>query len=193
MKDSELLGLAALISLEDSEQPGLAPLRRRPTLSLKMPNSIGIFLTLDSRPISKQNGKNKKPILSNEFLIFHGGPAGARTRDLRIKSPALYQLSYRSVNTGSVRNIVNFYENANFLWCFVSTPEYDREEEVAEAEEGEEEGDRFGLQKWGWVCRYGCYFWSEDFFEFLTLISLRDMDERTTGRARDAIEGCDID
>ena len=30
------------------------------------------------------------------ILIFSGGPAGARTRDLRIKSPALYQLSYRS-------------------------------------------------------------------------------------------------
>ncbi len=25
-----------------------------------------------------------------------GGPGGARTRDLRIKSPPLYQLSYRS-------------------------------------------------------------------------------------------------
>jgi hypothetical protein len=31
--------------------PGLRALRRAPALSLQMPNSIGIFLTLDSRPI----------------------------------------------------------------------------------------------------------------------------------------------
>ena len=31
------------------------------------------------------------------FLGFHGGPAGVRTLDLGIKSPLLYQLSYRSV------------------------------------------------------------------------------------------------
>ena len=29
------------------------------------------------------------------FLVFSGSPTWARTRDLRINSPALYQLSYR--------------------------------------------------------------------------------------------------
>ncbi len=49
----------------------------------------------DSRPTLAQNRKIKNT-LDGCLLIFHGGPTGARTRDLRIKSPALYQLSYRS-------------------------------------------------------------------------------------------------
>ena len=34
---------------------------------------------------------------SMRWLGFHGGPAGTRTPDLGIKSPLLYQLSYRSM------------------------------------------------------------------------------------------------
>lgn len=43
--------------------------------------------------------KKKNSLNNKKFLVFYnGGPTGARTRDLRIKSPALYQLSYRSKN-----------------------------------------------------------------------------------------------
>ena len=39
-------------------------------------------------------GKEKAP---REGRGFRGGPAGTRTPDLGIKSPLLYQLSYRSM------------------------------------------------------------------------------------------------
>jgi site-specific DNA recombinase len=66
--------------------------------------------------------ENKLFWLVKSFNFQYGGPAGARTRDLRIKSPALYQLSYRSKK--DLRNIVKFSENANFLSCFVSVGDY---------------------------------------------------------------------
>ncbi len=41
-------------------------------------------------------GKNEGPgENSRQGLMFLGSPTWARTRDLRINSPALYQLSYR--------------------------------------------------------------------------------------------------
>ncbi len=43
---------------------------------------------------TKKNGVGEG---ARTLLGFHGGPAGVRTLDLGIKSPLLYQLSYRSV------------------------------------------------------------------------------------------------
>ena len=44
-----------------------------------------------------RNLQSKKPNLSDWAvrIMFLGSPTWARTRDLRINSPALYQLSYR--------------------------------------------------------------------------------------------------
>jgi hypothetical protein len=39
--------------------------------------------------------KRKGPIIADGPLIYLGSPTWARTRDLRINSPALYRLSYR--------------------------------------------------------------------------------------------------
>ena len=52
---------------------------------------------------------SKNPIHFREREVFYrnGGPGGARTRDLRIKSPVLYQLSYRSM--------VLFFRRAYFI------------------------------------------------------------------------------
>ncbi len=36
------------------------------------------------------------------LFCMYGGPAGARTRDLKIKSLPLYQLSYESRNVGAI-------------------------------------------------------------------------------------------
>ena len=51
--------------------------------------------TLRSRPNPKISLKNKRPHLRGVFLVFHGGLAGARTRDLRLKRALLYLLSYK--------------------------------------------------------------------------------------------------
>ncbi|CAG9241756.1 hypothetical protein PCAR4_110012 [Paraburkholderia caribensis] len=40
----------------------------------------------------------------NGLLQFFGSPTWARTRDLRINSPALYRLSYRGTTTAEKRN-----------------------------------------------------------------------------------------
>ncbi len=49
--------------------------------------------------VGQQNEKSlqtaKSPLGSGLMLEFLGSPTWARTRDLRINSPALYQLSYR--------------------------------------------------------------------------------------------------
>ncbi|CAM2147935.1 protein of unknown function [Pararobbsia alpina] len=46
--------------------------------------------------VKKQRQKGKGPHFhAGLFLEFFGSPTWARTRDLRINSPALYQLSYR--------------------------------------------------------------------------------------------------
>ena len=52
---------------------------------------------LESR-LSDRNSKNEKRKRGcNDLqpLVFLGSPTWARTRDLRINSPALYRLSYR--------------------------------------------------------------------------------------------------
>ena len=45
--------------------------------------------------------ENKKGLASLQGLVFCGSPTWTRTRDLRINSPSLYQLSYQ----GSVQKI----------------------------------------------------------------------------------------
>ncbi len=42
-----------------------------------------------------KNKKRKRGCNDLQPLVFLGSPTWARTRDLRINSPALYQLSYR--------------------------------------------------------------------------------------------------
>ncbi len=44
----------------------------------------------------------------NEVVCFHGEPGGTRTRDHRIKSAMLYQLSYRPAK---FTDIYNIYKN----------------------------------------------------------------------------------
>ena len=47
--------------------------------------------------------KAKKSAGANRLtLAFLGSPTWARTRDLRINSPALYRLSYRGIEPGSI-------------------------------------------------------------------------------------------
>ena len=48
---------------------------------------------------------------SNLLLKYLGSPTWARTRDLRINSPALYQLSYRGIRA----RIINFQRNFAIL------------------------------------------------------------------------------
>ena len=58
--------------------------------------SVMVELSISTKKeLTVEDNKLFKLIKSLENL--HGGPTGARTRDLRIKSPALYQLSYRSM------------------------------------------------------------------------------------------------
>ena len=54
----------------------------------------------------------KKPHISAGLLVF-GSSTWARTRDTRINSPLLYQLSYRGIGEGVIilakRPLVNHY------------------------------------------------------------------------------------
>ncbi len=109
------------------DRAGFATLRRRPAL-LVYENAIrGIpraKLGFKSRQFRL---KNKKLILSNEFMIFHGGPGGIWTRDQKIKSLLLYQLSYRS--RYGAWNIANYLQKANFfveIWKMLYTSRYRR-------------------------------------------------------------------
>lgn len=43
----------------------------------------------------KRKAESKRPMLSHRPFLLGGSPTWARTRDLRINSPALYRLSYR--------------------------------------------------------------------------------------------------
>ena len=63
---------------------------------------LGRFFT-DFHPIGSSPRRHTCGFPKNENApllgrrVFHGGPAGTRTPDLGIKSPLLYQLSYRSM------------------------------------------------------------------------------------------------
>ena len=52
-------------------------------------------LVSDGRSDASPQTPKKPPSLAANPLIFNDDPGGSRTRDLRIKSPLLYQLSYR--------------------------------------------------------------------------------------------------
>lgn len=76
-----------------------------------------------------------------------------------------------------MRNIVNFYENANFLWRFVSMPDDEGDEEVEEGEKYECEGDIFlvDFRIFSWSLEE--FFIAEDGVEIFGIIALRDMEE----------------
>ena len=50
-------------------------------------------------------GKGKGPTISCEAFALFGSPTWARTRDLRINSPALYRLSYRGSEPRSIASV----------------------------------------------------------------------------------------
>lgn len=58
---------------------GLRALRRAPALSRKMPNSIGIFLSI--RVL--KSSENQKPPFTWEFFRFSGADDGTRTHNNR--------------------------------------------------------------------------------------------------------------
>ncbi len=51
--------------------------------------------SVDTRSFPTGPQKNRSAIVNLPTLVFLGSSTWARTRDLRINSPALYQLSYR--------------------------------------------------------------------------------------------------
>src|ERR1044072_5792463 len=58
----------------------------------------------------KHRAKTKSPVECLGFsIMFYGSPTWARTRDLRINSPALYRLSYR----GTACNYSQLFEALN--------------------------------------------------------------------------------
>ncbi len=71
--------------------PSLDALRARPHRFL--PHRCDV--KLDGCLIRRLIGKVKRPCDFSQGLVLLGSPTWARTRDLRINSPALYRLSYR--------------------------------------------------------------------------------------------------
>ena len=106
------------------DPPGLHALRRVPALfilesKLLLSRRFAIIQIL--APDQSQELLLKNPSFQKEgFYESNGGSAGARTRDLKIKSLPLYQLSYESTIPYVARNIVNFFQKANlFRYVFV--------------------------------------------------------------------------
>ncbi len=87
------------------DQAGYATLRRRPALSTQIVKSSSLFVPTGSSRFKSRRIQNRKikNTLEGCVLIFHGGPGGIWTRDQKIKSLLLYQLSYRSRYIGTTR------------------------------------------------------------------------------------------
>ncbi|CAM2193857.1 protein of unknown function [Paraburkholderia kururiensis] len=51
----------------------------------------------------------------NGLLQFLGSPTWARTRDLRINSPALYRLSYRGTTKAEKRDSMGYFRRCQYF------------------------------------------------------------------------------
>ena len=72
---------------------------RRETRTVLSEISTKSQLLLNLKRNTKQNVKEKGPVF-RLGLVFCGSPTRARTWDLRINSPSLYQLSYQGTEAG---------------------------------------------------------------------------------------------
>jgi len=88
---------------------------------------------------------------------------------------------------------VNFYENANFLWRFVSMPDDEGDREVEKRKKYECESDIFLVDFRIFSWSLDEIFFAEDGVEIFGIIGLRDMEEGSRSHLGDAGEGGDID
>ena len=99
------------------DRAGCATLRRRPALSTQIVKSSSLFVPTGSSRFKSR--RIQKLLLKNPssweegFCESNGGPGGIWTRDQKIKSLLLYQLSYRS--RYGAWNIANYRQKANFF------------------------------------------------------------------------------
>jgi hypothetical protein len=64
-----------------------------------------------------QKIENKKRPASLQVFAKFGSPTWTRTRDLRINSPSLYQLSYQGIDKAAILLAVSFSVNRQMFLC----------------------------------------------------------------------------